>query len=709
MASDSNSNNDGDPVGDPVQEITHRMLDVLGFKDPEKENSGGGSGSINKRSNSNSSSNKNKIHIPSIKAVSDNAKSFERILAQEIYETNKEDRESILYEMHGVQSRAVPETPQMIQLALEELEQEISEIFCKSCSSDSSAELTRGHRLAVDQLNSMYVTSPSFRLRFLRHEFFNAKKAAIRYFRCLNHLVLLFGEVSLLRPLRIDDLSESERNILESGRIQVLLSRDRMGRRILVWFAGTLLDYPVCQRTRAEAYLLFGLLAEDTETQLHGAVAIFLFGTSNLPKERQKQAMDTEGNTTVLRNFFTTEPDATRDWDENEMRIFRKLSQVKVTERLDYHKERAKASPVRLSAFHACSPNGRIYHFFKALVTSFLTAEYRLLMRFHNGSHIECCYKLQQFGIPVHDIPGPSSKGVVAKTKSLSRILNGRAALDSVQKEHYDKYYQRKAETAGAPAATLAFEFVSPGTDCPESNCVVFGDRITYKYPANVAFREYLRNKEESHSRVVGRSGALPTSAFVDAVEPFSGLASAAASTNSSNNNKALMRLNTQVLDQIINELCVPRPRNTIDPVQAGANKNDLQLSQPTTQSQTGFRFATYDKKAGWYRYIDPTRSEADRIELRKRISQAMRDDRKRTMKSRGPAATNLSPLPQQIVLPMTAHDKLVPGFLGVNDANAAGVDVGDTFCFDESSRCHPLSSCLDNNELHAKRLKRHE
>jgi hypothetical protein len=71
-------------------------------------------------------------------------------------------------------------------------------------------ELKRGHIYATTVLNSNYVTSLEFRLKFLRCEFFDIVKACIRYCKNLNFVYELFGNVALLRPLRLNDLSQRE-------------------------------------------------------------------------------------------------------------------------------------------------------------------------------------------------------------------------------------------------------------------------------------------------------------------------------------------------------------------------------------------------------------------------------------------------------------------------------------------------------------------
>ena len=71
-------------------------------------------------------------------------------------------------------------------------------------------ELKRGHIYGTTILKSNYITSNEFRLKFLRCEFFDITKACIRYCKNLNLVYELFGDVALLRPLQINDLSKRE-------------------------------------------------------------------------------------------------------------------------------------------------------------------------------------------------------------------------------------------------------------------------------------------------------------------------------------------------------------------------------------------------------------------------------------------------------------------------------------------------------------------
>ena len=81
-----------------------------------------------------------------------------------------------------------------------------------------------------------YAISREFRIKFLRAELFDVKKAAARYLVCIDFLVDYFGVVALQRPLYLKDLDKDEQKLLREGRCQLMPSRDRFGRRIIVFF-----------------------------------------------------------------------------------------------------------------------------------------------------------------------------------------------------------------------------------------------------------------------------------------------------------------------------------------------------------------------------------------------------------------------------------------------------------------------------------------
>lgn len=647
-----------------VEEITHRLIGMMSEKNesssplssPVAENSKQKSGGRNE---------------DPVEKLSQATKKFEKDMARELYNTNPKVREAISDEIHGIQSRAVPETKEKISTALEEMEKEISKTVLRE---DAEAKkLVNAHVVAVEKLASQYVQTPEFRIRFLRTEFFDIEKAALRYFRCLNHLLAHFGENSLLRPLNMHDLSLSDRKFLESGNFQTLRSRDRMGRRIIVWFLRKSLVYSEMQQQKVETYILFRVLAEDAETQMHGAIALaIMFDLKQVSGGGSNSESDTSDD---------------GSWTEDENKLYKRVLKRTVEFRL--RQDRTKALPMRWSSIHFIMPNERIYQVLTTAFISLTPERYRKIARTHMGSYLECIYQLKQFGIPVDDIPGPSAKGVVIKTKSLARFVKCRMSIDSFWME---QWYGKKKDTAmsesdatasaSRPTLVKEGEVLCPGTDCPESNCVVFGDRMTYTYPANVAFRDYLRNKEQSESLLNTSTTMQSTSTLL----------------SGGNSKASSLRLNAQFLDQIIDELCH---------TSTSADSSSLSYLNIILREQIqkkGFRFATYDKKGGWYRHIDPIQSKEDRNELRKRISQTIRDDRKRTlrnskmtkMKARNQQAYPLQSrqLPTHFSLNNNGRNVVIPiGVMGVDPE----LHFGDV---------NPFSTCVGRNGCNAKRFK---
>jgi len=496
-------------------------------------------------------------NIPPEETSTPLTKNIEKIVARELYEMPRAEREAIIEELHGVKSRAVAESPQMVQIALEEFQQQAS-ILSRGKLTDTDINgvkhpLGKAHLRAVEALESNYVVAPEFRIRFLRTDFFDVKKAVIRYCKYLNHVWDLFGDIALVRQIALSDLNKKELKYLKGGQVQGLLSRDKMGRRIFALF-GTY-DVPIRERTRVEAYLSFAAISDDETTQINGATSLV---------------------------FFSLNEKSVIKYDKCEQRIIRKMT---------------NCVPVRYTAMHFCMPNEPVYNFFKTIVHALIRPEMRASTRFHTGSHMECNYALCQFGIPVDDIP-KSVTGTI-KSKSIQKFIKARMAMEDYRRERCRllgvRYVTKAMEDALVTAAesypphsqeTLdqlkflkGFPPSCPGTDCPELDCIVFGDRVTYKHPPNVKFREYLRGKRHRQEQLKEQERQQ----------------------HGKEKRRKERIFSAEFLDEIIDE----------------------------ASEILGCKFATYDKDAGWYAYIKPNTPE-NRQELRKKISQLMRDERKR-------------------------------------------------------------------------------
>jgi hypothetical protein len=151
----------------------------------------------------------------------------DQILSRELSNLNVRDRESIDEEIHGVRCLALPETAEMLTASLSRLSEELDSIRVKPA-------FNRSQKLGQDA-SGTYVDTADFRLKFLRCELFDAKKAAIRLVSFLDFLIDIFdgNEELLLRPLRLWDFKAHELAILKAGNFQLLPYRDRSGRRIL--------------------------------------------------------------------------------------------------------------------------------------------------------------------------------------------------------------------------------------------------------------------------------------------------------------------------------------------------------------------------------------------------------------------------------------------------------------------------------------------
>jgi hypothetical protein len=105
-----------------------------------------------------------------------------------------------------------------------------------STSSQNPDSTRRSHTpTAIDRIlnQESVVMNDEVLLRFLLADRLDATKAAKRLVEYYSLAMDLFGEHVLTRPVLLGDLDQQERRLLESGWIQLLLTRDTAGRRIV--------------------------------------------------------------------------------------------------------------------------------------------------------------------------------------------------------------------------------------------------------------------------------------------------------------------------------------------------------------------------------------------------------------------------------------------------------------------------------------------
>jgi len=171
-----------------------------------------------------------------------------------------------------------------------------------------------------------------------------------------------------------------------------------------------------------------------------------------------------------------------------------------------------EAVPVRFSAIHYFAPPTMIYNIGRAIMLSLLGKDHRKIVRFHAGSQLECNYGLRSFGIPHEDIT--ITEGNNIKTKNIQKFMNARRSIENFREKQRERKIRPQEQQKQAIAILEAkssmeqynidyrnldqdkFDVECPGIECPGVNCIVFGDKTMNGLPANVEFREMLKTME---------------------------------------------------------------------------------------------------------------------------------------------------------------------------------------------------------------------
>uniref|UniRef100_A0A7S4EL90 DUF6824 domain-containing protein n=1 Tax=Pseudo-nitzschia australis TaxID=44445 RepID=A0A7S4EL90_9STRA len=347
----------------------------------------------------------------------------DKLITQELGELTVNRRSLVQEEIHGVSTCALEEDETFITDGLERLEEEIRAIHrevmispvqesrsgnsydeaiwpylaVEKESSSSAATVNLGTRLLYS-----YIFHRDFRLKFLRADMYEADKAAHRYLRCVEGLHKYFGSFALQRPLMYEDLGKECQDAAKSGYVQILPSRDRAGRLVVVSQAFLTEDVEKSMAIIIKFFIyIFSVVSEDIETQKRGVV--FIFSTS------EKALM-------VLQN-----PD-----DKVAYSMYR------------------EGCPVRRSCTHFCLPENKPkMRIVRAVMMLAMPRQERIRTRVHmDGLTMETQYKLMTFGIPVSELPITSTGGV--KTKHHLQWIRTRKALDTARMKSLEGCYNTK-------------------------------------------------------------------------------------------------------------------------------------------------------------------------------------------------------------------------------------------------------------------------
>lgn len=275
----------------------------------------------------------------------------DEILAQEFNQLSVEEKDRILFEIHGLASDEDPEDLDSYYSAMERHLCEIPEKKAFEAAKYYNADFVKKNRLA-----------------FLRAERFNPKAAATLMAKHFESKQFLFGGGEILaREIRYSDLCKKTILLMESGFVQVLPRRDAAGRSIL--FVRPQLQSKAMQQlgpgppslhseyaTKAMWYMLSTTL-QDEETQKKGIVAVMV------------------GNHDCM------------DIDIKTMQKFH---------------EARESLPKKIVGIHLCSDDLSITNSMAPAKLHMMTKE----MRMHFRPHIskdpkQIIFELQTFGIPI--------------------------------------------------------------------------------------------------------------------------------------------------------------------------------------------------------------------------------------------------------------------------------------------------------------------
>lgn len=388
-------------------------------------------------------------------------KQLDELLSKQLLQMSLNDRNNIQEEIHGVRCLAPEETAEFLEDSLSKLAVELKDIP----DLQKQAYLQSQQRPA----SKAFVNDRDFRLRFLRCELFNYRKAAERMVRVCDALLKFFGSYALERSVKLSDFTNAELKIFRKGRLQILPFRDRSGRRIASLFPGLeCLKEKDCDRQKVRAlqiklamYVSY-ILGSDVDTQRRGAVFLIWFDSM----------LESTAYSDVLR---------IKEGEKSHQLCF-----------------------LRAGAVHLCSPDTP----FSRLQLSILSlgvGSNLSKFRIHVGEPIELRYQLNSYGISTETIP-LSWTGTV-KVNYLKQWLRIRQYLEDpsfyepklIRSKFCDKTCSSNKNN-GVQPCTCRY---SQPIECPGLNDIVFKKGKSAKsHPGNAHFRSLIQLKyEHEHER----------------------------------------------------------------------------------------------------------------------------------------------------------------------------------------------------------------
>jgi hypothetical protein len=313
-------------------------------------------------------------------------KSAARAIAETLAALPVEEREQIVRDLYGISHNTSDnmneDDPAFIRQKLGEMERELARM---------RKSLSWNLRLAAIELaesqNQSYVEDPDLRLKFIRADRYDTRKAAGRFIRFFDFKMELFGEKALARSITWNDLKPEDQAMLKEGYMQRLPIRDRAGRAIVCHiYNGQVYD---SLESVARQCFYMGCHTDEV-TDKKGHIAIF-FKIKDFSFKRSSG---------TFANLY----------------LMRCVSDL----------------PTRFEAYHKMlEKNGnRIMQKIVDYITGIMAPGIRARSRVHEGNHEDWVGELVSFGIP-HDVI-PFSQSFRIKTKNHLEYVSMRIKAEEI-------------------------------------------------------------------------------------------------------------------------------------------------------------------------------------------------------------------------------------------------------------------------------------
>eukprot|EP00980_Cylindrotheca_fusiformis_P001060 scaffold291_cov92-Cylindrotheca_fusiformis.AAC.7 len=373
-------------------------------------------------------------------------KQTEALLASEMSKLSVEEMSKALDDVHCV-GEAIVETPELIHRALAEFGEEVR------------AQSNTVYEIALQQ-NRKYVEGEAFRLKFLRYNMFEIKSSVSQMMKFLKNKAKYFGIDKLGRDIMLSDLTNEDRDLLQSGFFHVQQCKDRSGRNVVWFFNGFLGMWKKDVMIRTHYFLSFNILSSDPELQKRGNVLVY---------------------------YDTAQPGSNA------------IHRLQISEHIEIMEFLASV-PCRYSSNHLCLKTGKdslsLNNAIVACTTRMFSRYSRVRTRLHYGNDMELQYKLQDHGISLKTCP-VDENGVVLET--VARIWYEKSVLNGVF-NGYSSASDKGSDFSFDNDSSMTKVAPLDGLLGVRGNDVLLGRGTVVQFrPGNIRFRNYLNEHYDAY------------------------------------------------------------------------------------------------------------------------------------------------------------------------------------------------------------------